>query len=110
MLLGNGKQSRVKALPQLTNKARFIALLKMLRGVEPVFRREALRFIGKMLRSRPEYLQQSLDYLVPGYHYYRFTRESVLPEYAEILSRLPTIKLNVTPLADSQQLVRITTA
>jgi len=75
-----------------------------------VFRREALRFIGKMLRSRPEYLQQSLDYLVPGYHYFRFTRDSVLPEYADILSRLPTIKVDLAPIPNSPQLVRITTA
>jgi len=110
MLLGGGTQSSVKALPQLTNRARFVALLRMLRAVEPVFRREALRFIGKMLRSRPEYLQQSLDYLVPGYHYFRFTRDSVLPEYADILSRLPTIKVDLAPIPNSPQLVRITTA
>ncbi|MFL6446904.1 MAG: DUF4070 domain-containing protein [Bryobacteraceae bacterium] len=110
MLLGSGTQSGVKVLPQLSNKARLIALLTMLRAVEPAFRREALRFIRRMLWWRPEYLQQSLDYLVSGYHYFRFTRDSILPEYKDILLKLPAIEFDSEPGPSSPQLVRITTA
>jgi len=34
-------------------------------------------------------LQQSLDYLVMGYHYYRFTRDTVVPEYDRVLANIP---------------------
>jgi hypothetical protein len=110
MLLGSGTHKGVKVLPQLSNKARFIALLRMLRTVEPDFRREALRFLRKMLGSRPEYLQQSLDYLVPGYHYFRFTRDSIRPEYKEILLKLPLTSFASGPELSKPPLVRITTA
>jgi radical SAM superfamily enzyme YgiQ (UPF0313 family) len=110
MLLGSGTQNAVRPLPQLTNRARLSALVSMLVGVEPAFRREAFRFMRKMFRSRPEYLQQSLDYLVPGYHYFRFTRDSILPEYTELLSKLPKMQFTVDASSSPRPLVRITTA
>jgi radical SAM superfamily enzyme YgiQ (UPF0313 family) len=110
MLLGSGTQRGVKVLPQLSNTARLVALLRMLRAVEPSFRREALRFIRKMFQSRPEYLQQSLDYLVSGYHYFRFTRDSIQPEYKEMLLNLPAMKVDVDLSPINPPLVRITTA
>ncbi len=110
MLLGSGTHKSIKVLPQLSNKARFLALFSMLRTVEPAFRREALRFLRKMLASRPEYLQQSLDYLVPGYHYFRFTRDSIRPEYKDILLKLPLMNVVAEPELSKPALVRITTA
>lgn len=97
MVLGSGTQKGVKVLPQLSHKARLKALVQFMRGVDTAFRREAFRFMRRMLRRRPEYLQQSLDYLVCGYHYYRFTRDSVLPEYHGILAKLPTISFETEP-------------
>jgi radical SAM superfamily enzyme YgiQ (UPF0313 family) len=89
IVLGSGRQSKGKALPQMSGKARVAALLRFLRNVEPNYRREALRFMGIMIRERPEYLQQSLDYLVIGYHYYKFTRDTVVPEYKRVLLDYP---------------------
>jgi hypothetical protein len=90
MVVGSGgAQARGKALPQMSGKARLKALVHFLRSVDPEYRREALRFMGKILRECPEYLQQSLDYLVMGYHYYRFTRDTVVPEYERVLANIP---------------------
>ena len=85
MVLGSGTQRKGKALPQMSGRARLASLARFLRGVEPGFRREALRFLSIMVRERPEYLQQSLDYLVMGYHYFRFTRETLIPESQRVL-------------------------
>jgi UDP-2,3-diacylglucosamine pyrophosphatase LpxH len=87
MVLGSGARSSVKALPQMSGKARVGALLRFLRSVEKEYRREALRFMGKMIRERPEHFQQSLDYLIMGYHYHRFTRDTVAPEYEQVLRK-----------------------
>jgi hypothetical protein len=90
MVVGSGgAQVRGKALPQMSSKARLAALVHFLRSVDQEYRREALRFMGRILRECPEYLQQSLDYLVMGYHYYRFTRDTVVPEYEQVLANIP---------------------
>jgi radical SAM superfamily enzyme YgiQ (UPF0313 family) len=89
MVLGSGAQSKGKTLPQMSGKARVSALMRFLRNVEPDYRREALRFMAIMIRECPEYFQQSLDYLVMGYHYYKFTRDTVLPEYKRVLEEYP---------------------
>ena len=89
MVLGSGTRSQGKALPQMSGKARAAALVRFLRHVEPDYRREALRFMGIMIRECPEYFQQSLDYLVMGYHYYKFTRDTVVPEYKRVLAEYP---------------------
>ena len=85
MIVGNGAPSGAKALPQMTGKARMVALVRFLRQIEPTYRREAFRFMRKMLAQCPEHFQQSLDYLITGYHYYRFTWETALPEYERVL-------------------------
>jgi radical SAM superfamily enzyme YgiQ (UPF0313 family) len=90
MMVGSGgAQASGKALPQMSGKARLAALVNFLRSVDGPYRREALRFMGKILRECPEYFQQSLDYLVMGYHYYRFTRDTVVPEYERVLANIP---------------------
>jgi hypothetical protein len=89
MVLGSGTQAQGKALPQMSGRARVTALIRFLREVEPEYRREALRFMGAMMRECPEYFQQSLDYLVMGYHYYKFTRDTVVPEYRRVLAQYP---------------------
>ena len=64
-----------------------------------------------MLRERPEYLQQSLDYLVAGYHYYSFTKHTALPvldRLLEVIAGRPEyakpIGLNATTPLDSSGL------
>src|SRR5450432_350371 len=89
MVLGSGTQSKAHALPQMSGKARATALVRFLRHVEPEYRREALRFMAAMIRERPEYFQQAMDYLVMGYHYYKFTRDTVVPEYQRVLAEYP---------------------
>jgi hypothetical protein len=90
MVVGSGSaQASGKALPQMSGKARLAALVNFLRSVDREYRGEALRFMRKMLWEFPEYFQQSLDYLVMGYHYYRFTRDTVVPEYEQVLANLP---------------------
>jgi radical SAM superfamily enzyme YgiQ (UPF0313 family) len=90
MVVGSGgTQARGKPLPQMSGKARLTALVHFLRSVDREYRREALRFMGRILRECPEYLQQSLDYLVMGYHYYRFTRDTVVPEFERVLANIP---------------------
>jgi len=86
IVLSSGIPARGETLPQLSGKARAAALVRFLRNVEPAYRREALRFIRAMLTECPEYLQQALDYLVMGYHHYRFTKNTVIPEYERILA------------------------
>ena len=86
VLGGRAAAGQTKMLPQFTGKAKLAALLKFLRSVEPGFRREALRFVRKIALESPEYFQQSLDYLLTGYHYYIFTRDTVLPEYERVLA------------------------
>ena len=88
MVLGSGMEGAPKALPQMSGKARLATLIRFLRGVEAPFRREAFRFITAMLRERPEYLQQSLDYLVAGYHYYSYTKHTALPELDRLLETI----------------------
>ncbi len=89
MVLGSGMQSKGKALPQMSGKARVATLVRFLRKVEPEYRWEALRFMAIMIRECREYFQQSLDYLVMGYHYYKFTRNTVVPEYERVLAEYP---------------------
>jgi len=88
-----------------------------LRSVDREYRREALRFMGKIVRECPEYFQQSLDYLVMGYHYYRFTRDTVVPEYERVLANIPEdqlprrtepSRLRTFPSAASSDVVQIT--
>lgn len=86
MVLGDRPSGAVEMLPEFTGKARMSALLKFLRSVEPGFRREAYRFMRKIAWDCPEYFQQSLDYLLTAYHYYIFTRDTVLPEYDRVLA------------------------
>jgi radical SAM superfamily enzyme YgiQ (UPF0313 family) len=83
-----GATARGESLPQFRGRARLLTLVRFLRRVEPGYRREALRFIGGMLVSRAAYLQEALDYVVVGYHYYRFTRDSAVPEYVRVLAGL----------------------
>ncbi len=86
IVLGSGTQTSGRVLPQMSAKARLRSLIGFLRRVEPGYRREAWRFLAAMFRHCPEYIQQSLDYLVMGYHYHRFTRENVLPEFDRVLA------------------------
>ena len=88
MVLGSGMDVGAKALPHMSGKARFVTLIRFLSAVEAPFRREALRFITAMLRERPEYLQQSLDYLVAGYHYCSFTKYTAVPELDRLLETI----------------------
>ena len=82
-------QAKGKALPEMGARARLAALVRFLRGVDANYRREALRFIRTMSWEAPEYLQQSLDYVVMGYHYYKFTHDTVVPEYRRVLAEYP---------------------
>jgi hypothetical protein len=112
MVVGSGSaQVSGKALPQMSGKARATALVNFLRSVDREYRREALRFMRKMLLEFPEYFQQSLDYLVMGYHYYRFTRETVIPEYEHVLANIPEDRKHSKSLAvsASRGMVQITT-
>jgi hypothetical protein len=110
MVLASGTKQGGKVLPQLTAKARGKALIGFLRSVEPGFRREALRFIRTMLKERPEHLQPALDYLVTAYHYYLFTRDSVVPEYERVLANpLKWTERSVTPKAVQRELVQLST-
>ena len=68
----------------LLGGVKLLFLVRMLCLVEAEYRREAFRFLRRMLRESPEYLQQSFDYLVMAYHYYRFTRDTVLPELESV--------------------------
>ena len=85
MVLGTGVRGTPKVIPKLSDKARAMALVRFLRRVDPLYRREALRFMAAMVRHCPEYFQQSLDYLVTGYHYYRFTRDTAVPDFERAL-------------------------
>ncbi len=76
---------------------RLLFLVRMLFMVEREYRREAFRFLRTMLRESPEYLQQSLDYLVMAYHYYRFTRDTVLPELESVAAS--SIRRSRSPVA-----------
>jgi hypothetical protein len=89
MVLGSGTQAKGKALPQMSGKARAAALVRFLRNVEPDYRREALRFMAAMIRQRPEHFQQAMDYLVTGYHYFKFTRDTIVPECTRVLAEYP---------------------
>jgi radical SAM superfamily enzyme YgiQ (UPF0313 family) len=86
MVWGSGTEGRGKALPQMSAERRLVTLLRFLARVESRYRWEALRFMAIMLWECPEYFQQALDYLVCGYHYYIFTRDSVVPEYERVLA------------------------
>ena len=77
----------------LLGSVRLALLIRMLFIVEPEYRREAFRFLWSMLRESPEYLQQSLDYLVMAYHYFRFTRDKVLPELEAVAANPPALVL-----------------
>ena len=87
-MLGSGMEGAAKALPQMSVRARLSTVIQFLSRVDAPFRREALRFIVTMMRERPEYLQQSLDYLVAGYHYYSFTKKTALPELDHLLEAI----------------------
>jgi len=94
MVVGTGSaEVQGKPLPQMSEKARLRALVNLLRSVDPDYRREALRFMRLMISRCPEYFQQSLDYLVMGYHYYRFTKDTVVPEYERVLANIPNDQL-----------------
>ncbi|MBZ5617423.1 MAG: B12-binding domain-containing radical SAM protein [Acidobacteriia bacterium] len=86
MVRGSKATGQARMLAQFTGKARLAALVQFLRSVEPGFRREALRFVRKIVLESPEHFQQSLDYLLTGYHYYLFTRDTVVPEYERVLA------------------------
>ena len=88
MVLGSGMDAAAEALPEMSARARLSTLVRFLSRVDAPFRREALRFTFRMLRERPEYLQQSLDYLVAGYHYYSFTKQTALPELDHLLEAI----------------------
>jgi hypothetical protein len=54
-------------------------LWTLLGNAPPEFRRAARRFMGRVLRTRPDQLYMATKLLIFGYHVYMFTIERVLP-------------------------------
>jgi hypothetical protein len=52
------------------------------------FRRAYLRFVLRVLRTRPDKLGGTLELLVFGWHFYRFTVDNVFPQVDAEVARL----------------------
>ncbi len=83
---------RLMAAQQGNRARRLLSALgafgRMLKSLPTDFRRSYLRFTLRVLRRRPDLLGGTLELMMYGYHFNRFTVERVLPQLDAELARL----------------------
>ena len=70
----------------------------LLRGLPKDFRRAYLRLVLRTLRARPDQLAGTLELLVFGCHFHRFTLDHVLPQLDAELACMPDPLEQAEPL------------
>jgi hypothetical protein len=70
-------------------RARLHALTGLFGQLPEEYRKEAKRFMWRILCRCPEQLPRALGYVLMGFHYYQFTVAEMLPELDKALSKLP---------------------
>lgn len=69
--------------------ARLLFLYTAYRHMPPDYRKESVRFLWAVLKTRPDQLERALGAVCIGTHFYQFTFEHVLPELDLRLAQLP---------------------